>query len=1299
LHRHHHKNNHRCNHNQNHNHNNHNHNNHNHNHSYSSSQRLHHSFSPSHTTTKQQKRSHNNHFVDEHHHEQDRSLSFNALNNSSSNNNNIDATTTSLSLDALHTMTQQQSYIINATSSDDDSFSDASSMDHDDDGMYSSCSLCHNDMDSKKRVSRRHMKIALQEESHVRIIRCVTLSFIVFSSIMVSVLVYKFAREYDVREFETKYEAHVESIENDFTWETKYNLALMKQLGSTITSSILATEQSPPFVTLPRFEVLGNFADGLGNNLKMTSFIPLVQNYQKESWEAYSVHHQSWLSESAKLRETTRIDYLMPRNGTHQDSTTNMDSELSVGDEITIDGIPESIWKWEQGKRVPLDKSLRDDQLLAPLWQTTPYDPSTINVDLLSTPGFERLYQSMVDTHYETVMSAGAPIGDLFRWMLDPAGEESTKREPHACILEPLFANATSKHEAVASSKTKPMALALGLTSLRHLFENILPENGGSVYAVLKGSDACGTTLPYLIDGPAAIFVGYHDLQDDAMTDIYQTMVDLDLEQYEVVVPLNLYETANDEKICIQTLHLYPSPSLKQTHSTNRAMVWTSVVAMAFLVTSFCFLIYERLVTKRENTKNAALQVVASLFPKGVQDEVLRGVQEGHHGTPDKGKVIASFFPATTILFADIAGFTAWSSTREPEQVFRLLETVYGAMDQIAIRRGIFKVETVGDCYVAVCGLPEPREDHAVAMTRFARDCQLRMASLSRQLEIALGPDTADLSFRIGMHSGPVTGGVLRGQNARFQLFGDTMNQASRMESTGVKDRIQMSTTTAKLLMNSGKAKWIEKRREKVDVKGKGLQETYFLKEESGSAKTKSITSKSSHGDNDLFVERQPQQSSRRPKRPSIESIEPVYKESYEQKMINKTKRLVTWNTEVLMRRVRSIVHQRERGHVSATLDTSHNTTHVEVMPKVVDQLQRHVQHIASMYRNHPFHNYEHASHVTLSMEKMLSNVKVKAADSFHGSSDNMNNISGEFTLGSLNGYTNDLTNDPLAQFAVVYSALIHDVDHPGCSNAQLLKDKDELALKYNGKSPAENHSIDLAWSTLMLPDYKELVDCLCPTIEDLERLKQLVTDAVLATDIFDVDLIENRNTRWQQVFGGPIDDPENLDKLRVMIVLDHLIQASDVAHTMQHWHVYIKWNERLFREMSDACANGKLAKDPAEFWYEGELGFFDKYVIPLAKKLRECGVFGVSCYEFLNYAETNRNEWETKGRDMVQEFSRRYHIERVNDDNQKQRVRSSRTRSRSIDACATARRSAPTRTLSMPLATEVPKANNNPAA
>jgi class 3 adenylate cyclase len=107
--------------------------------------------------------------------------------------------------------------------------------------------------------------------------------------------------------------------------------------------------------------------------------------------------------------------------------------------------------------------------------------------------------------------------------------------------------------------------------------------------------------------------------------------------------------------------------------------------------------------------------------------------------------------------------------------VFTLLETLYRAFDEIAKKRKVFKVETVGDCYVAVTGLPEPQKDHAVIMCRFARDCMLRMKSLTKKLEVTLGPDTVELNLRIGLHSGPVTAGVLRGERSRFQLFGDTM--------------------------------------------------------------------------------------------------------------------------------------------------------------------------------------------------------------------------------------------------------------------------------------------------------------------------------------------------------------------------------------------------------------------------------------------------------------------------------------------------------------------------------------------
>jgi hypothetical protein len=151
----------------------------------------------------------------------------------------------------------------------------------------------------------------------------------------------------------------------------------------------------------------------------------------------------------------------------------------------------------------------------------------------------------------------------------------------------------------------------------------------------------------------------------------------------------------------------------------------------------------------------------------------------------------------------------------------------------------------------------------------------------------------------------------------------------------------------------------------------------------------------------------------------------------------------------------------------------------------------------------------------------------------------------------------------------------------------------------------------------------------------------------VLATDICDKQLKELRNNRWEKAFSG--EEPQTEEEAvaavnrKATIVLEHLIQASDVAHTMQHWHIYRKWNEAFFQENMKAFKEGRAEKDPAEFWYKGELGFFDFYIIPLAKKLKNCGVFGVSSDEYLNYALSNRKEWELQGQDVVATMSAKY--------------------------------------------------------
>jgi hypothetical protein len=151
------------------------------------------------------------------------------------------------------------------------------------------------------------------------------------------------------------------------------------------------------------------------------------------------------------------------------------------------------------------------------------------------------------------------------------------------------------------------------------------------------------------------------------------------------------------------------------------------------------------------------------------------------------------------------------------------------AFDLLCSKYKIFKVETVGDSYLAVSGIPVAVDEHAVNMARFSREMMSQMRRIVNQLEVALGPETAELTLRIGMNSGPVTAGVLRGEKSRFQLFGETVNTASRMEGTGMGNCIQVSGTTAELLKKFGKGGWLIPRDELVEVKGRGAIQTYWL--------------------------------------------------------------------------------------------------------------------------------------------------------------------------------------------------------------------------------------------------------------------------------------------------------------------------------------------------------------------------------------------------------------------------------------------------------------------------------------
>lgn len=248
----------------------------------------------------------------------------------------------------------------------------------------------------------------------------------------------------------------------------------------------------------------------------------------------------------------------------------------------------------------------------------------------------------------------------------------------------------------------------------------------------------------------------------------------------------------------------------------------------------------------------------------------------------------------------------------------------------------------------------------------------------------------------------------------------------------------------------------------------------------------------------------------------------------------------------------------------------------------------------------------------------------------------------------SLHDHTYGITSDPLTQFAAAFSALIHDVDHRGIGNPDLMVEEPLLGSQYGGRSVAEQNSLDLSWELLMDDDFMVLRAYLFRNEQELKRFRELLINCVLCTDILDNELKAMRNGRWEKAFHS-IADENPCDKInrKATIVLEHLIQASDVSHTMQHWHVYTKWNQLLFNELYTAYQAGRSKSNPAEFWVKGEIGFFDFYIIPLAKKLKDCGVFGKSSDEFYHFAKMNRAEWEKKGPDLVARYLQEFHLEK----------------------------------------------------
>lgn len=182
------------------------------------------------------------------------------------------------------------------------------------------------------------------------------------------------------------------------------------------------------------------------------------------------------------------------------------------------------------------------------------------------------------------------------------------------------------------------------------------------------------------------------------------------------------------------------------------------------------------------------------------------------------GETIAERFDSVSVLFADVVGFTELAAQMDADELVELLNEVFSYFDTLAERHGAEKIRTIGDNYMVAAGVPEPRPDHARALAHLA----LEMLEYVGRYPGGNRP----LRFRIGINSGPVVAGVIGQRKFQYDLWGDTVNVASRMESHGLPGEIQISRRTYEMLGNE----FVCQSRGRIDVKGKGQMETWFLK-------------------------------------------------------------------------------------------------------------------------------------------------------------------------------------------------------------------------------------------------------------------------------------------------------------------------------------------------------------------------------------------------------------------------------------------------------------------------------------
>ena len=475
----------------------------------------------------------------------------------------------------------------------------------------------------------------------------------------------------------------------------------------------------------------------------------------------------------------------------------------------------------------------------------------------------------------------------------------------------------------------------------------------------------------------------------------------------------------------------------------------------------------------------------------------------------------AEYYDNVTICFCDIVDYTVLCSTLSPVEVVGVLDEFYTCLDKLCLQHGIYKVETIGDSYMCVAGAPE-KEEPVAAAQRMVALCLDIINTASHFETSALRRLNMSLKVRIGVHSGSVVAGVVGKSNPRYCLFGDTVNTAARMETSGESMRMHVSSATSSLLSSSS----VLRPRGEMFVKGKGRMKTYFVDALSQEARAVVLNGTAAK---DTFVH--------------IKNAY-VIDRKYMGASYLLNKRILDWDFDVKFmtdsnRLVSAVVLMFDMlGIIGLDVDS--------------DVLANFLITVSRTYGENPFHNLRHAVLVTQYVFMFLRNCEPNRAE------DSSLQQSSPSQL------------PQLSKFTLLVAAFCHDADHPGHTNAFEIKSQSYLSEKYQKKSVLENHHISVVKDII-------LGDPACNIIKNFTESQKKDFWAIFEGSVYGTDMAKhqdivkdiNRLASNEKILNlSNRNDQEYLCRA--------LLHCADLSNPVRDFKVSQYWSEMISEELQN---------------------------------------------------------------------------------------------------------------------------------